>query len=101
MFELKQTETFRKWRLGLKDRRAAALIAARLDRLGFGHVGDAAFVGEGVQELRLHYGPGYRIYFMQRGAQIIVLLCGGDKGSQVRDIETAKRLARIWKETDD
>lgn len=82
MFELKQTETFRKWRLGLKDRRAAALIAARLDRLGFGHVGDAASVGEGVQELRLHYGPGYRIYFVQRGGSIIVLLCGGDKGSR-------------------
>lgn len=101
MFELKQTETFRKWRLGLKDRRVAALIAARLDRLSFGHVGDAASVGEAVQELRLHYGPGYRIYFTQQGATIIVLLCGGDKGSQVRDIETAKRLARIWRETDD
>ncbi|MFN3719529.1 MAG: type II toxin-antitoxin system RelE/ParE family toxin [Rhizobium rhizophilum] len=101
MFELKQTETFRKWRLGLKDRRAAGLIAARLDRLGFGHVGDATSVGEGVQELRLHYGPGYRIYFTQRGATFIVLLCGGDKGSQARDIETAKRLARIWRETDD
>ncbi|KPF59235.1 type II toxin-antitoxin system RelE/ParE family toxin [Rhizobium sp. AAP116] len=101
MFELKQTEIFRKWRLGLKDRRAAGLIAARLDRRGFGHVGDAVSVGGGVQELRLHYGPGYRIYFTQRGATIILLLCGGDKGSQVRDIETAKRLARIWKETDD
>ncbi|PYB77121.1 type II toxin-antitoxin system RelE/ParE family toxin [Rhizobium wuzhouense] len=101
MFELKQTETFRKWRLGLKDRRAAGLIAARMDRLGFGHFGDAASVGEGVQELRLHYGPGYRIYFTQRGAEIIVLLCGGDKDSQVRDIDTAKRLARIWRETDD
>ena len=98
---MKQTETFRKWRIGLKDRRAAGLIASRLDRLGFGHVGDVASVGEGVQELRLHHELGYRIYFTQRGAEIIVLLCGGDKGSQVRDIETAKRLARIWKETDD
>ncbi|SMD19574.1 type II toxin-antitoxin system RelE/ParE family toxin [Rhizobium sp. RU36D] len=101
MFELKQTETFRKWRLGQKDRRAAGLIASRLDRLGFGHAGDAASVGEGVQELRLHYGSGYRIYLTQRGAKIILLLCGGDNGSQARDIEAAKRLARIWSDIDD
>lgn len=101
MFELKQTETFRKWRAGLKDRQALGLIASRLDRLGFGHIGDVASVGDGVQELRLHYGPGYRIYFTQRGATIILLLCGGDKGTQARDIETAKRLARIWRDTDD
>ncbi|MCQ1834659.1 type II toxin-antitoxin system RelE/ParE family toxin [Neorhizobium galegae] len=98
MFELKQTETFLKWRTGLKDERARALIASRLDRLAFGHVGDAAPVGEGVSELRIHHGPGYRIYFQQRGNVLIVLLCGGDKGSQAKDIKAAKRLAMEWSE---
>ena len=92
MFELKQTETFRKWRAGLKDERVRALIASRLDRLAFGHIGDAAPVGEGISELRIHYGPGYRVYFRKLGKTVIVLLCGGDKGSQAKDIRTAKRL---------
>jgi putative addiction module killer protein len=91
--ELKQTETFRKWRVGLKDQRARALIASRLDRLAFGHVGDAQPVGQGISELRIHYGPGYRIYLQRRGNTIVVLLCGGTKTGQARDIETAKRLA--------
>jgi putative addiction module killer protein len=94
MFALKQTETFRKWRLALKDERARAAIASRLDRLAYGHAGDAAPVGEGVSELRIHYGPGYRIYFQNRGKTVIVLLCGGDKGSQAKDIKLAKRLLR-------
>jgi putative addiction module killer protein len=94
MFALKQTETFRKWRLALKDDRARAAIASRLDRLAYGHAGDAAPVGEGVSELRIHYGPGYRIYFQNRGKTVIVLLCGGDKGSQAKDIKLAKRLLR-------
>jgi len=98
VFQLKQTETFRKWRLRLKDERARAVIASRLDRLAFGHAGDVAPVGDGVSELRIHAGPGYRIYFQQRGDVLIVLLCGGDKGSQVRDIKLAKRLAKEWYE---
>ena len=93
MVELKQTETFRKWRTRLKDERARAAIAARLDRLAYGLAGDVAPVGEGVSELRIHYGPGDRVYFCRRGHTIIVLLCGGHKTSQERDIVAAKRLA--------
>lgn len=96
MIELKQTETFRKWRLRLKDERARALIASRLDRLSFGHAGDVKPVGQGISELRIHYGPGYRIYLQKRGNTIIVLLCGGSKSTQQKDIETAKRLAQEW-----
>jgi len=96
MLELKQTETFRKWRMKLKDERAKAIIASRLDRLGYGHEGDATPVGQGISELRVHHGPGYRIYFQRRGTMLIVLLCGGDKGSQEKDIRTAKRLAAEW-----
>lgn len=98
MIELKQTEVFRKWRTKLKDVNARAAIASRLDRLMFGHVGDAEPVGKGVSELRIHYGPGYRVYFQRRGDTIIVLLCGGDKGSQARDIKAALRLAEEWSE---
>jgi putative addiction module killer protein len=96
MIELKQTEAFRKWRMRLKDERARAVIASRLDRLAFGHAGDA--VGQGVSELRIHYGPGYRIYFQRRGNTIIVLLCGGTKNGQAKDILEARRLADEWRE---
>ncbi len=100
MMALKQTETFRKWRTALTDRRALGVIAARLDRLAYGNAGDVEPVGEGISELRIHYGPGYRIYFKQRGNTIIVLLCGGDKASQAKDINTAKRLAAAeWSES--
>ena len=98
MLEIKQTETFRKWRMRLKDDRARALIASRLDRLAFGHAGDAEPVGRGISELRIHHGPGYRVYFQKRGDTIIVLLCGGDKRTQAKDIQTAKRLADEWSE---
>jgi putative addiction module killer protein len=98
MFELKQTETFRKWRTKLKDERARALIASRLDRLAYGHAGDAEPVGDGISELRIHYGPGYRVYFQKQGTTLIVLLCGGDKNTQAKDIKTAKRLADEWSE---
>jgi putative addiction module killer protein len=84
--EFKQTETFRKWRIRLKDQRARALIASRLDRLAFGHAGDVKPVGEGISELRIDYGPGYRIYFQKRGNTILILLCGGDKSTQAKDI---------------
>jgi putative addiction module killer protein len=94
MFALEQTQAFRKWRTALRDERARAAIASRLDRLAYGHAGDVAPVGEGISELRIHYGPGYRIYFHRRGKTVILLLCGGDKGSQAKDIKLAKRLLR-------
>jgi len=98
--EVKQTETFRKWRLRLKDDRARALIASRIDRLAFGNPGDVAPVGEGVSELRIHYGPGYRVYFQIRANILVLLLCGGDKSTQAKDIKLAKRLAAEWSEDD-
>lgn len=98
MFELKQTEVFRKWRVQLKDAKVRASIASRLDRLAFGLMGDVLPVGQGISELRVHLGAGYRIYFHQRGNAIIVLLCGGDKSTQQKDIQAAKRLAESWRE---
>ena len=100
MIELKQTETFRKWRVRLKDERARAVIASRLDRLAFGNAGDVKPVGQGISELRVDYGPGYRIYFHRRGNTIIILLCGGDKSTQAKDIKTAQKLAKEWSEED-
>jgi putative addiction module killer protein len=98
VIELKQTETFRLWESKLKDRRARTIIATRLMRLAEGLAGDVAPIGDGLSELRIHYGPGYRVYFQRRGNTIIVLLCGGDKGSQSRDITAAKTLAREWRD---
>jgi putative addiction module killer protein len=92
VLELRQTDTFRQWRLRLRDDRARALIASRLDRLAYGHAGDAKPLGSGVFELRIHYGPGYRVCFAKQGDAAVVLLCGGNKGSQTRDIARAKRL---------
>ncbi|GGC90295.1 type II toxin-antitoxin system RelE/ParE family toxin [Chelatococcus reniformis] len=98
---LKQTETFSKWLKKLNDSKASAAIAARLLRLQSGLTGDAKPVGSGVSELRIHYGPGYRIYFRRRGAQIIILLCGGTKSTQQADIAQAIKLAKEWKDDDD
>jgi putative addiction module killer protein len=95
--KIKQTETFRLWESKLKDRRAKTIIATRLMRLAEGLTGDVAPVGEGVSELRIHHGPGYRVYFQERGEAIVVLLCGGIKASQQRDILKAKSLAREWR----
>ena len=100
MIEIKQTETFRSWEARLRDRRARTLIATRVMRLAEGLPGDVAPVGEGVSELRIHHGPGYRIYFQKRGNVLVVLLCGGDKGTQARDIAMAKKLAQEWSEQD-
>lgn len=97
MLELRQTEQFRRWRTRLKDERARVLIASRLDRLAYGHAGDIAPVGEGISELRLHFGPGYRIYFHRHGNTVVILLCGGDKGSQAKDIKMAKQLLEEWR----
>ena len=94
MFEVRRTERFIQWLDGLSDPRAVAKIAARAERLASGHFGDVQPVGEGVSELRIHYGPGYRVYFVQRGAVVVILLCGGDKSSQARDIRSAKALAK-------
>lgn len=96
MKELKQTEAFRLWASKLKDKRAKTIIATRLFRLANGLAGDATPVGEGISELRIHHGPGYRVYFQQRGNTIILLLCGGDKSAQSRDITLAKTLAKKW-----
>lgn len=94
MIEVRQTEAFRAWLEALRDRRAAAKIAARLVRLELGNFGDVEPVGEGVSELRIHYGPGYRAYLVRRGEVLVVILCGGDKSSQARDIKRAKAMAR-------
>ncbi len=99
--QLKQTEAFLLWERRLKDPRAKAIIAARLLRLANGLAGDVAPVGEGVSELRIHYGPGYRVYFRQKGKAIVILLCGGDKSTQDADIRTAKRLAAEWSDNND
>jgi len=89
-----QTEVFRRWQNSIKDRRVNTLIATRLFRLSQGLSGDVKPVGEGISELRIQYGPGYRLYYQQRGDVLIILLCGGDKSSQQKDIEMAKILAR-------
>ena len=94
MFELRQTTRFATWLAGLRDDRARARILKRLDRARDGNLGDVAPVGEGVSEMRIFYGPGYRVYFIQRGKALIVLLCGGDKSTQGADIEEAKAMAR-------
>jgi putative addiction module killer protein len=98
MFKVRRTATFIDWLNGLKDRRAAARIAARILRMEDGNLGDVKPVGEGVSEMRIDYGPGYRVYFMQPEKTIILLLCGGDKSSQARDIARAKKLAKEHKE---
>ena len=87
------TPVFDDWFLRLKDRQAKRRIQARIDLVEFDHFGDCKPVGEGVSELRIHAGPGYRVYFTQRGFEIVVLLAGGDKSSQDRDIKTALQLA--------
>lgn len=100
MIELKQTATYEKWEARLRDKRARTIIAARLMRLAEGLPGDVEPVGEGVSELRIHYGPGYRVYFQRRGNLLVVLLCGGDKSTQAHDIATAKKLATEWSDQD-
>ena len=97
MAELLKTETFDKWLNGLRDLKAMARINVRLDRLVEGNPGDVKSVGAGISELRIDYGPGYRVYYIQHGFMIIVLLCGGDKGSQTKNIKKAKELAQKWK----
>ncbi|HAR49105.1 addiction module antitoxin RelB [Smithella sp. SCADC] len=93
MIEIRQTEYFIKWFEKLKDRKARARIAIRIRRVSLGNLGDAKPVGDGISELRIDYGPGYRVYFTQRNDQLIILIAGGDKTTQVSDIQKAKKLA--------
>jgi putative addiction module killer protein len=97
MLEIRRTEIFDRWLRRLKDDRAGAKIAARIRRMAFGNFGDVSSVGEGVSEMRIFEGPGYRVYFIQQGSAVVVLLCGGDKKSQARDIKAAKALAKELK----
>lgn len=93
MIELRRTEEFRSWLIRLKDRTARHKILVRIDRLAAGNPGDVKSLGSGISEMRIDHGPGYRVYFTQRGPVIVILLCGGDKRSQRADIERAKTLA--------
>ena len=94
MFEVRQTQEFSKWLLKLQDRAARARIELRIRRLGLGLMGDVKPVGKGVSELRIDYGPGYRVYFCQQDQVVVILLVGGDKRTQDRDIKTAQKLAQ-------
>ena len=94
VFEIRQTEVYSRWFKRLRDRQARAHINIRIRRLSLGNPGDVRPVGGGISELRIDYGPGYRVYFVQRRQSLIVLLAGGDKGSQHRDIKRARDLAR-------
>ena len=96
--ELTGRKPFREWLLGLRDRMAVQRIAARLDRLEIGNLGDYKSVGSGVMELRIDYGPGYRVYYAFAGSSIVLLLLGGDKRTQQRDIETAQSYWRDYQE---
>jgi len=93
MIEVRRTEAFIEWLNALRDARAVAKIATRIKRMADGNFGDVAPVGEGVSELRIQHGPGYRVYFVQQGAVLVILLCGGDKSTQARDIARAKQMA--------
>lgn len=94
MTEIRKTERFAKWLDGLDDIRARARVLVRIERLAAGNPGDVAPVGEGVSELRINYGPGYRVYYKQFGESLVILLAGGEKHTQAKDIKTALRLAR-------
>lgn len=94
MIKIRKTDAFDSWLKSLKDMRAKAKIEVRIRRLSLGNSGDVEPVGEGVSELRIHEGKGYRVYFVARGDVLVILLCGGDKKSQTRDIKTAKKMAQ-------
>lgn len=94
MITIRETDTYSRWFSALRDRKARARIQIRIDRLQLGLFGDVKPVGEGVSELRIDYGPGYRVYFVQRGQELLILLAGGDKRTQEKDIKTALELAR-------
>ena len=93
MFTIQKTPEFNEWLAGLRDRRGRAAVIARVARLENEHVADTKYVGDGVLETRIHCGPGYRVYFQKRGREIVILLCGGDKSTQDRDIAKALQLS--------
>lgn len=99
MIEIRKTDLFVQWLDALRDIQVRARVQARIERLVAGNLGDVEPVGEGVSELRINYGPGYRVYFKQRGRELIILLAGGDKSTQAKDIKTALRLARNLSES--
>jgi len=94
MTEIRKTEIFAKWLDGLHDIRARARVLVRIERLAAGNPGEVKAVGEGVSELRIDYGPGYRVYYKKQGRKVVILLAGGDKRTQTKDIKTALRLAK-------
>lgn len=98
MLQLLQSETFKRWRTALKDRQAILRINARLERLRAGNFGDTKYLRDGISELRIDYGPGYRVYYMRRGQLVVVLLAGGEKHSQAADIARAITVANDWKD---
>jgi putative addiction module killer protein len=98
MVEVLKTSVFDAWLSALKDRQAVARIAARIDRLALGNPGDVKPVGTGLSEMRIDYGPGYRVYYQQRGSLVVLLLCGGDKRTQGTDIKQAIKLAEDWQQ---
>ncbi len=98
MPNVRYTDAFASWIEALPDIRAKAKIAGRIDRLARGNPGDVKPVGQGVSEMRVHYGPGYRVYFVQRGQTLVIILCGGDKKSQSKDIKIARALAAALRE---
>ena len=98
MVDVIESATFKRWIRGLRDRAAVARINARLRNVSLGNAGDVRTVGDGLFEMRVRHGPGYRLYFLRDGVTAVVL-CGGDKGSQLRDIGRAGRLAKDWGQT--
>jgi len=94
MITIEETSAFSRWLGALRDPIAKAKIASRIRRLAFGNPGDVAPIGDGLSEMRIHYGPGYRVYFMQKGADFVLLLGGGDKSTQDKDIHRARKLAK-------
>ncbi len=98
MIEIRQTDEYSAWFARLRDHQARSRILVRIRRLSLGNPGDVKPVGEGLSELRINYGPGYRVYYAQRGPVVVILLCGGDKGSQAEDIKRATQIARDLEE---
>lgn len=97
MTEVVQSSEFKTWLLSLRDRQARTRIIGRITRMQAGNPGDVAPVGHGISEMRVHFGAGYRVYFVQRGPVVVVLLCGGDKSTQQADIARAKTIAEEWR----
>jgi putative addiction module killer protein len=98
MKKIRRSNIYTKWLKNLRDQRARSLVFKRTKRLAEGNPGDAEPVGKGISEMRIHYGPGYRVYFKDTGKEIIILLCGGDKSTQQADIKRAKEIARLYEE---